>query len=784
MADLKRQFLDYAGLSQFWSIIDHKFATKVDAAKVGSFKVDADRATKLTQTIIYTDANDAANGTATPATYEFTLPAADETQAGLLSADHFALIDDIDNKINDAAPFHGLKIEGNEIARDGDKRANIGLDFVTEGSVTDGTRKAYIDLKDLNYPATGTWTEISADQYNANSGDAIKGKSFIAVEGDTTTYYVWSNVPAGSSADDAIAAATGAIGPMDNMKRPLVNRPLSRIDVTELVKAGLLQDADVVLKDGAMYLKLEFIIDKDGVTKEVFINVTDLVDIYNEGEGISINQGALSADEGTGEDSGINTGSKRESVINLVLAPSKEYQTGYASEAEAKDASGNWKMGAVRLGYTTDSAKQQYRVQRDEKGNAFVAVPWTHTAVAIETTEGTATGGSNYLEVGVQVIPTKTTNVNGEEITTNTYALSVEAGEGIKNAEKLAGTSIQDVKVGTVSETAETGVSKDAYIKVATEQKTNGAFNIGKNVTVELTDSAKASLALADTSVQAVATSTIQRGDELATSPHVGHNHTPEGEDLVVSLVNTAGAEYADEKGQKTIKVTLGDKTIASLDKADTALQSITIMGTKLDIDDPTYDIEEAVQALSLGSAAYVNTADAIPGDGHDESLVPDTDAPADAAFKTQVKKADGSMEDRYYVATAKAVKTYVDAQTDKYHDTLTTYVDSRINSLDTVDAPDAGQKPHVTMGSAEAYYNYSNDTTTGGTSQKVFTQIGQTDGILDQNKAAGVTIGIQDICDFAPISLADILAITGCTNTDGHAVDTKYPSYQTAPAN
>ena len=39
MATLKKQFLDYAGLQQFWGIIDAKFANKTDAAKVGSFVV-------------------------------------------------------------------------------------------------------------------------------------------------------------------------------------------------------------------------------------------------------------------------------------------------------------------------------------------------------------------------------------------------------------------------------------------------------------------------------------------------------------------------------------------------------------------------------------------------------------------------------------------------------------------------------------------------------------------------------------------------------------------------
>ena len=80
--------------------------------------------------------------------------------AGMLSASDKALIDD--NKIN-AAPFHGLKIDGKEIYLPG-KRGNIGLDFVT-GSVADGTRTAKIELVDLAYRdtyGTNKWDEITA----------------------------------------------------------------------------------------------------------------------------------------------------------------------------------------------------------------------------------------------------------------------------------------------------------------------------------------------------------------------------------------------------------------------------------------------------------------------------------------------------------------------------------------------------------------------------------------------------------------------------------------------
>ena len=689
---LKKQFLDYAGLQTFWSIIDHKFANKTDAVKVDSFSI-ANR-TKDNFDIAYTDSNDAVSGTAAKVGYSFTLPAADENNAGLLSAEHFALIDDIDNKINEAAPFHGLKLDGNEVARDGAKRANIGLDFVTEGNVEDGTRKAYIDLVDLNYPETGTWSSLDAADY-----DATKPHHTAYTKDGETTYWVWS--------------VEGAKGPVNNLGEPLYNKPVSRIDVSELVKAGLLQDADVILKEGAMYLKLIFITSADGTeTKEVLINVTDLVDIYTEGEGIEITNDAMSAGDNS-----------REGTIKLRVA----------------NYDGNNTLGGVRVGYTTSDVKQQYKVQLDANGNAFVAVPWAHTTVSA-TTAGVNGEGDPYLVVASTPTTTQTVDDNGNAIVTTNYEISVEAGDGLKRAENLAKTAVQTVKVGAISEDtpvisgdAQVGITKDAYLKVETVD--NGGW--GRYAKTELTDSAKASLGLADTSVQNVVTTTVERGDE----------HTPtEGTDLVVSLVNNANAEYNDEKGQKTIKITLGEKTTASLDKADTAMQTVTIMGTQLDIDDPVYETAEAKQALSLGGAAYVNTVDVMP------DAAADTEHEAD--FKSDVLTPEGTQEARFHVATTYAVKKYVDDENTAQSEVLRQYTDTAIANLDSSVEVANGEATHADY--VAAYGE-------GVLPHQVMVGVTQEDGKL--KSATPYVLGITDIADFAPLSTADINTICGITS-------------------
>lgn len=699
---LKKQFLDYAGLAQFWGIIDAKFANKVDAVKVGSFRFDT---TATDVTMKYTDS------AASPKTYDIKLPMAvggalpgdGDPQAGLLSAADKATIDDINNKINDMAPFHGLKIAGKEIYLPG-KRGNIGLDFVTGGSVADGTRTAKIELVDLAYRDTygsNTWSTIEAAEYEANSTK----NNYYAFDG---SYYKWSE--------------DNVMGPVNNLGAPLMSAPVSSIDVSELVKAGLLNDADVVYRAAAegvaegMYLKLTFITNGAGnETKEVYINVTDLVDIYSEGEGIEISNDAMNSDEG------IATGSARTGTIKVRVATAE-------------------KLGAVKVGYTDDTVKQLYKVQLDASGNAFVAVPWEHTSVNVTTGDANA-AGEKYLVVTQNHDLTKT-DANG--IPTPSYSFNVEVGAGVKNAEALAGTSVQSVAVGTVSEEeGATGVSKDAYIKVSTEQMTRTVtdadggqknINAGTKVVAALTDSAKASLALADTAVQKIETSNVDRGDAT---------HTPTGADLVVSLINDADAAYASEKGQKTIKVTLGEKTVASLDKADTALQTVSIMGTTLSVDSAVYETAQAVKALSLGNAANVNTATAIPAEAGED----------DANFKSEVEAANGTKEARYTVATTKAVKTYVDAQNEAQSEVLRKYTDDAVAALDS--------SVSVTNGSADERA-YGDAYGEGVVPHQVMVGVAQTDGKL--TAATPYILGIADIADFAPLSSSDINTICGIT--------------------
>lgn len=720
MATLKKQFLDYAGLQQFWGIIDAKFANKTDAAKVGSFVVlteDEQEAPYKTDLLVsYTDSSTDANG------FSFTLPGATNTHAGLLSANDKSLIDNINNKINDMAPFHGLKLGNKEVSLTG-KRANIGLNFDnSQGSVADGTRQAFIELVDLDYPA-GTWTSIKKAEYEANS-DKVNYHAYEdkTVTPANVTYWRWDT--------------TGApvAGPINNLGAPITEKAISRIDVSELVKAGLLRDADVIVKDGVMYLQLMFITEGDN-DKEVLVNITDLVDVYNAGEGINIVPGAIDAD-----------GNSRQSEIKLDVAK-------VTTDAEGNVTANT--LGGIRVGYTTDNDKQAYKVQLDANGNAFVAVPWEHTTVSA-TSNGTGSGDKKYLTVNVTPTTETVKDVNGNDIVTRNFDVNVEAGEGIKNAEKLAGTSIQTITVGAVTaDGADSTVkvtSSDSYIELGMVEKIDGDFKLGRDITLELTDSAKDSLALADTAVQGVTTTTVKRGGE-------GDNdgaHTPTGDDLVVALVAADGEAYGSEKGEKTIKITLGDKTVASLNKADTALQTIKIMGTDIDIDDEDgYTADEATKALALGSASNVNIATAMPDfDATDAN---------DAQFKSDVTYVDfATMTDKteaqWTVPTTKVVKGYVDTEISTLDQNLRGHVQTSIEALDS----------EATVGvNTEYAYDDLYKAAYGAETkaQQIMIGVAQADGKLVE-AATPHTLSVSDIADFAPISADQITALcSGAAN-------------------
>ena len=562
--DATKKFLDYAGLSQFWGIITGKFATKDEAIK--TISIGEGTAPQVTKDLIY----ETVNGAQTVVT----LPSASTESSGLMSADHFKIIDDLKTNIDELAPFAGLKIDGSEVSLTG-RRANIQLKYESYGDAASG-KSAYISLIDADYPSVGEWSETNETDYLANA-QTIPGRYTAVQKGTDIKYYKWSEESA---------------GPVNSIGEPLHNLPISKIDVTELIKTGLLKDADVVVnpagQSAGTYLKLVFNTSPDAdteTTNTVYINVTDLIEIYTAGEGITITDIA-----NEGADDIATTG-----VIKV-------------------NAATDTTLGAIKLGY--NEGAKTYKVQLDSNNRAFVAVPWESVTVTSKTT-GVNKASQPYLTTETK----KVTGTDADGNPTVTYEVNIEAAEGLKKAEELAITGIQEIK------------GHENYVDVETVDR--GGW--GQTTTVTLNPSAVASLALADSAVQ-----TIEVSDYL---------------DKNVAYTT---------KGTKTYTIDLKASTKASLALADSAVQTINMMGTELSKANPTYTASLAKVAMALGSASEVNITE-------DSTL---------ATQDTDVTGPTGAVSKKT-VATTKAVKTYVDDEINKLDIKSTNAIKAAVEALD-----------------------------------------------------------------------------------------------------
>lgn len=690
-AEINKRFLDYDGLVTLWGIIKNKFADKNAAVSTISFEPTSytpedETSPVATQALITT----MVDGTTKKVV---NMPHATRTQAGLMSPEQFTIVDDLEHNIEDMAPFAGLKLGSSTAANEVsllERKANIELKYMTEADGTGVTNKAFIALVDSNYPEGGSWTESNEAGYNA-AVDKTNWHAWRQPNG-SYRYYYWSEA--------------GKIGPINALGEPIMAQAITKIDVTELVKTGLLIDSDVVINPEGFavgtYLKLTFNAYNaaDGSSKPQiqYINVTDLVEIYSAGEGISITN-----EVNTGADDKAHTG-----VINVVAAT---------------DA----KLGAIKTGYTvpetTEANTKTYAIELDANNKAYVAVPWNETIVNAGTpVTDKDVDGNPYLVVSCT--PNAVTS-DTDGSTTTTYSISVAVGEGIKNAESLARTAVQKIE------------GDDGYININagtgyTDGKPIDLNKKGTQWSVSLDQTVKDSLTLADSAVQSIAAAQFNDSDR------------PQGSADEDDIIVTA-SDDADQKGKKTYTIALGERTKKSLNLADSALQEITIMGTKLNENDSIYTATEAKKVLALGSAAGVN----IDDDGElktFESEIIYVEEGAVGTNKTAVVK---------NVPTVEAVKTYVDetaASTETAYENL---IKATVESLDS----------STTAGVVGAAYTAQNVE-----AKRIFTKVVIKDGKLvtpdaaegDETHGKSIvdTIKITDIVDFREMTEAEIIAL------------------------
>lgn len=695
-----KRFLDYGGLSKLWTIITGRFAdkdktiTKLETVIGYGTVYGDDNKTEKQRSLVATLADNTTTQTVL-------LPNANDDAPGLMTPEHFAAVRDLQVNIDKFAPFAGLKIgEGaaaNEVSLTG-RKANIALKYITEEDASGKTVGAKIALLDPNYPSEGKWNVSTKEAY-----DAVEDKFGFCLKADTDgtiTYYKWS--------------VDGATGPVNALGEPIMNKPISEIDVTELLKTGMLASSDVKYfapgaagtdGKGGTYLELVFNVTKNGeeTTETQYINVSDLVDTYIAGEGIAFTSK-------TGEeidDAAVSA------VINVVAATDTT-------------------LGAFRTGYT--EGLKRYAVDLtdrtvDGEGNAsgeqaFVYVPWTETTVSVATA-GENVDGEKYLDIAVDT--RETTLADGSK--NKDFLVTVEASDGIKAAETLTRSGVQSI-VGD-KDAAEAEVPNREYVVVSREQlKNQNDKDVGTEYTVTLSDDVKGSLNLANTAVQTV-TATQVRGVE----------------DLVVTV--SGDANNGANKGKKAYDIQLGAGAVASLDLADSAMQTVNMMGTKIDKENPVYTADKAKTAMELGSASQVNYAEVISEANFKSTVQVDS---TEAGYVT----GQTASAPRVNVATVEAVKTYVDSvhdtTTDEYEAHVAAVVEALDSKVETTDVPAA-------------------DTAQKKAARQMFTKIVISDGKLVTSTAdahyegaMGVSemkyISIEDIADFREISDDEITAL------------------------
>ena len=262
---------------------------------------------------------------------------------------------------------------------------------------------------------------------------------------------------------------------------------LTQIDATEFVKDGMLSSADLVVNPDGMaagtYLKLVWNTDAgdkdentEGVQDAMYINVTDLIDVYTAGDGIAINGKEISC--------------------------TYKYELPIASDSE---------LGGIKTGYTDNA--QNYAVKVDTDGNAYVAVPWT------DTTYSATAQNDNLVKLGLSDTAFSidesalTTRLEGIDTAVSSKIASV-TGESGDNA--LISVSTDDNKAVTVASTdklsAAVGLAETSIQSVGVLEADKNIISVEKDDDNNVTLSAGTDLETAITNANS-AVQTVKIGD-------------------------------------------------------------------------------------------------------------------------------------------------------------------------------------------------------------------------------------------------------------------------------
>ena len=285
-------------------------------------------------------------------------------------------------------------------------------------------------------------------------------------------------------------------------------RALSRIDVSALVKTGLLAGVDLVVSRSVQaagtFIKMTF--NTVNGTQDTYINVTDLIDLYTAGDGIVVADTDVNGDNG---------------------AP--------AARTISLKAAADGVLGGIKLGYTAAAGVEKtYAVQVDENGKAFVNVPWVDVAAGITGDEYISATGE--LKDGEGAFVINATDKLKNAVTAATTAIQTAEGETGDAALVTASAASNKITVGTTDKLKNAVAKAETALQTVTDSSTLlDITTSGSTVTIADSTKLTEAVAKAETAMQSVNVlgTTLKDGDALSV-------------DAAKTALGLKGAAYAD----------------------------------------------------------------------------------------------------------------------------------------------------------------------------------------------------------------------------------------------
>jgi hypothetical protein len=445
MSNNNRKFLDYNGLETFWNNINSTFAKQSDAIKSIDFRSN-DAGESIMCTIEKVDAN----------SNVVLFPMANADSAGAITSEMFTTISMLqggDVTAGSIVPIKGLKLGSKETSLN-DRFSDISLEYKPSD---DGTRH-YLSIIDSRFLNNACWKFITEEEWNRVTDNNTLSPGADYCEYDNT-YYHWYS---GDKGEQTTPAYIGNV--------PVLNVPKSEIDATEFVKSGFLKSAGYDVIGKKPYIVLTFstydpISGED--EKSIHINVSDLIDEYVAGEGISIDN----------YEDDLQDEEKHLSAIYLKPATVDELGGIKVSRSYYNELNENGEI--IKYGFSVNANQSNIigdiaddlhycGVEADCNKKAFVYVPWR--SVSVETESNIDGSYGLMLEHG-----------DSEDSLTDTIYLGKHTRAALANADS----AMQTIKIADIELIKDNHIIEKADLQTALDLKSAAYSDVSDAVKSE-----------------------------------------------------------------------------------------------------------------------------------------------------------------------------------------------------------------------------------------------------------------------------------------------------------